>query len=180
MNPEQDPGDAELLLSLRNGDVDAFEVLYQRYAPTVMRYAWARLSERAGAEEILQETFLTVWAKRRLATIVDLSALPWLLSIAGNHLRNAIRKNARRRTLPLADVPDRPADDLTGLVAIEVALASLSEIDRRICELCLIDGHSYRSAATEVELSEGAVRKRLQRARANLRARLNTANEREG
>jgi RNA polymerase sigma factor (sigma-70 family) len=180
MNPEDAPGDVELLRSLWAGELDAFEALYQRYAPTVMRYAWARLGDRSGAEEILQETFLTVWTKHRRATIVDRSLLPWLLSITGNHLRNVLRKNARRQTLPLVELPDRAAEDLTGLVVIEAALASLSDIDRRICELCLIEGHSYGSAASEIELSEGAVRKRLQRARANLRAYLSTANERRG
>jgi RNA polymerase sigma factor (sigma-70 family) len=165
---------------ISHDDLDTFELVYQRYAPVVMRYAWARLGDRSGAEEILQETFLTMWAKRRQATVVDNSLLPWVLSIAGNHLRNAVRKEARRRTLPLAEIPDRATEDSSALLAIDAALASLSDTDRRICELILVDGHSYRSAASALRLSEGAIRKRLQRARVTLRAALTSTRQREG
>jgi RNA polymerase sigma factor (sigma-70 family) len=176
MNPEEDPSDVELQESFLTGSLDAFEMLYQRYAPTIMRYAWGRVGDRAGAEDVLQDTFLTAWVGRRRSTIVDRSLLPWLLSISGNHLRNAVRKNARRETLPLMEIPDRLADTFTGLAVIEEALESLSPMDRKICELCLVEGHSYRSAAAEVQLSEGAVRKRLQRARTSLRTFLDIAN----
>lgn len=176
MNPE-DPGDVELLQAVWHGELDAFERLYERHAPTVMRYAWARLGDRHAAEEILQESFLTAWKKRRQATIVDLSLLPWLLAIAGNHLRNAARKASRNRTLPLAEAPERATGDASTLVAIERALSALSPVDRRICELCMVEGYSYREAAAEVELTEAAVRKRLQRARATLRESLSSPNE---
>jgi RNA polymerase sigma factor (sigma-70 family) len=165
-------GDEPFLAPLSRDDLDAFERAYELYAPVVMRYAWARLGDRSGAEEILQETFLTMWTKRRQATIIDDSPLPWILAIAGNHLRNAVRKQARRRSVPLSELPDRPTDNSTALLAINAALSALSDIDRRICELILVDGHSYRSAASELELSEGAIRKRLQRARIALRASL--------
>ncbi len=168
----EDRSDVDVLEACWRGDVQGFAAIYDRHAPAVMRYAWARLGDRSEAEEILQETFLTAWAKRRQATIVDLSLLPWILAIAGNHIRNQLRRRARTSTLTLHDLPEPAAPQRDGLVAIEQAMATLSELDRRVCELCLIDGYSYKQAAERVELTEVAVSKRLQRARAHLRNEL--------
>jgi len=164
--------DIDFVLACREGDLDAFSTLYARHAPAVMRYAWSQLGDRTLAEDVLQETFATAWAKRRSASIVDLSLLPWLLAICRNHARNQIRRNERTRAVSLDesfDVVATPA-----LAWIDEALSTLSASDRRICELCLIDGYSYRQAAEIVESTPAAVGKRLQRSRARLREYLET------
>jgi len=45
----------------------------------------------------------------------------------------------------------------------------MSDIDRRICEMCLIEGAPYAEAAEAVGLSTPATAKRLERARARIR-----------
>ncbi|MFC5502213.1 RNA polymerase sigma factor [Lysinimonas soli] len=165
--------DIDFLLACRDGDVDAFAELYARHAPTVLRFAWSRLGDRSLAEEVLQETFTTAWAKRRRASIVDLSLLPWLLAICYNHIRNQVRRRERTRTVPLDEVTVGAAPSSSDLAWIEETLGELSETDRRIVELCLIDGFSYREVADRVDSTPAAVGKRLQRARLRLRASLN-------
>jgi RNA polymerase sigma-70 factor (ECF subfamily) len=140
----------------------------------VLRYAWSQLGDRSLSEDVLQETFATAWAKRRSASIVDLSLLPWLLSICRNHARNQIRRNERTRAVPLDESTDVPAAPPAHLAWIDEALATLSPSDRRICELCLLEGYSYRQAADLVESTPAAVGKRLQRSRARLRQYLET------
>ncbi len=168
--------DIDLLLAARAGDAAAFGQLYERHAPAVLRYAWSRAGDRGAAEELLQDTFLTAWARRRSATILDESLLPWLLVICRNHVANHLRRLARRRTdavdpalLPAA----RAADQEIAWISAE--LDRLSELDRRVCQLCLVDSLSYREAADELDSTPAAVGKRLQRARGRLRRALGEA-----
>lgn len=169
-----DRADNELVRACKSGDVAAFAVLYRRYAPTVMRYSWSRLNDRAQAEDVVQETFTTAWAKLRTANLIDESLLPWVLAIAGNHTRNQLRRNIKHRAVGLSDAESSAADPSTlvptsDLIAIESALSSLSPTDRLVCELCLIDGFSYAEAAQMVGTTASAVRNRLHRSRARLR-----------
>ena len=53
--------DEQLVARMVRGDVAAFEVLYDRYAPTVMGLALRVVTDRALAEEVVQETFWRVW-----------------------------------------------------------------------------------------------------------------------
>ena len=98
--------DIDFLLACRDGDLDAFGELYSRHAPIVLRYAWSLTGSRATAEDILQETFATAWAKRKRTTIVEVSLLPWLLSICRNRPRNEVRRTQRRRTDTVEYTPD--------------------------------------------------------------------------
>ncbi len=61
-----------------NGDVDAFRALFRVYAPRVKSYMLRQGADAATAEELSQETLLTVWRKAALysdekgsATTVD-------------------------------------------------------------------------------------------------------------
>jgi RNA polymerase sigma factor (sigma-70 family) len=167
-----DTSDMDFLLACRDGDLDAFGVLYRRHAPTVLRYAWSVAGTRALAEDILQETFATAWAKRKHATIIDISLLPWLLSICRNHLRNEARRIQRRQTFSVDEVPE-PSIGITDQFAwVRDALAMLTTEDRRVCELCLVEGLTYKQAADLIGSTPAAVGKRLQRARARLRSAL--------
>lgn len=164
--------DIDFVLASREGDLEAFSMLYERHAPAVMRYAWSQLRDRNLAEDVVQETFATAWAKRRSASIVDLSLLPWLLAICRNHARNQIRRNERTKAIQLDEALDIVATP--ALAWIDEALSLLSPADRRVCELCLIEGYSYRQAAEIIESTPAAVGKRLQRSRARLREYLET------
>ncbi|WIB65722.1 sigma-70 family RNA polymerase sigma factor [Curtobacterium sp. MCBD17_040] len=180
--------DIELLLEAQHGDVAAFTTLYRRHARAVLRYAWAGLGDRSQAEDVLQETFTVMWRKRRQAAIVDESLLPWLLVVCRNHVRNQLR---RRRRQTAHELDDQSAthhqnalhSDAEELVAMRVELGRLSDLDRRLCELCLGEGYTYREAAALLDTTETAVGKRLQRARARLRSALSgdePTNTREG
>jgi RNA polymerase sigma factor (sigma-70 family) len=162
-----DESDAELWLAYREGDTAAFTRLYRSHAPAVLRYSWSIVGERALAEETLQETFLTAWDKRKASHIVDDSLLPWLLTIARNHSRNQLRRARRHRTVPVdAELAaEAPRDELAWVSA---EIASLSESDQLLCQLCLVEGYTYAEAARVLDTTEAAVGKRLQRVRARL------------
>jgi RNA polymerase sigma-70 factor (ECF subfamily) len=169
---EQRVWDIDLLLSAQRGDMTAFSTLYRRHARAVLRYAWAALGDRTQAEDALQDTFTVAWAKRRGVTIVDESVLPWLLAVCRNHVRNQLRRRRRHAAAELTESMADPDHGMDELVAMRVELERLSPLDRRVCELCLGEGYSYREAAALLDTTETAVGKRLQRARVRLRTAL--------
>ncbi|MDY1005881.1 sigma-70 family RNA polymerase sigma factor [Curtobacterium sp. CFBP9011] len=63
---------------------------------------------------------------------------------------------------------DTPVTTSSGS-SIRDEIDTLPPLDRRICELCLIEGHSYTEAATMLGLSVGAVTQRVSRSRARLK-----------
>lgn len=88
------------LMSIRRGDAGAWERLIARYEGRLLAFVDARLNDRAGAEDIVQETFLGF-----------LTALPnydeqtpvesFLFAIAAHKLTDALRRKGRRPTMPL-------------------------------------------------------------------------------
>jgi DNA-directed RNA polymerase specialized sigma24 family protein len=76
-------------------DVRSFEAMYDLYAPAVARFAWSVSPTSGAAQDLLQETFLTAWTKRRSVRLVDGSPLPWLLTTCHNHARNHARRERK-------------------------------------------------------------------------------------
>ena len=60
---ESEGTDAELLRQLASGDDRALSIVFDRHAAAVTRYAWAIAPSRSDVEEIVQDTFVTVWRK---------------------------------------------------------------------------------------------------------------------
>jgi RNA polymerase sigma factor (sigma-70 family) len=160
--------DRELMGRVREEDARAFGELFDRHSVAVFRYAWGFVRQDADAQELLQDTFVTAWDRRNHLRLVGDSVLPWLLVTCRNHARNLRRRSSYRLALPLRE-GDFARNDPPELRWVRDAIDSLGEADRRVCELCLIDGLSYREAARELGLTPAAVGKRLERARARLR-----------
>lgn len=169
-----DLGDRELLGAVVEGDHNAFDILYARAAPAVARFAWSLSASRDGVEELLQETFLTMWRKPAAVHLVNESALPWLLVTCRNHARNRARRDRRRREAAQRFEASVVAEPSTDSPALELrwaldSIAHLPATDRLVCELVLLQGRSYREAAEQLSISEASVGKRLHRARRQVR-----------
>ncbi|MEU0572584.1 sigma-70 family RNA polymerase sigma factor [Nonomuraea sp. NPDC005983] len=129
---------------------------------------WAYVVSRAGrqvADEVVSETFAIAW--RRLDDVPD-PALPWLLGVARNVLRDNVRAEVRREALNAelrswteSDV----AEHVTERLGVLKALAELPEEDRETLILVAWQGLSPREAARVVGCSPATFRVRLHRAR---------------
>ena len=154
-----------------------FEVLFRAHYPAVRRFAYHRAITGVDADDLVSETFLVAW--RRLDVVPEDDALPWLLAVAGNVLRNQAR--SRRRYLNLlgrmpppvsAPPPLEPSDNAP---AIRAALAALSADDREILLLVAWDGLTPHQAATALGTNAGTARLRLHRARKRFAAHFEPA-----
>lgn len=165
-------GDAALTRRVASGDRAALAQAFDRFAPTLTRYAWALAASRPDVEELVQDTFLTFWQKSETLALPTGSLLPWLLVVCRNHARNLVRKRTRNAAAELPEdlvgAPDaeEAREQLRWVLA---AIATLPPIDRRICELCLLEGRSYADAAEMLGLSVGAVTQRVARSRTRLK-----------
>jgi RNA polymerase sigma factor (sigma-70 family) len=167
-------GDDKLLSMSAAGDQVAFADLYDRHAESVARYAWGWVQSTSDVQDLLQETFLTAWQKAATVDVIGSSALPWSLATCKNHARNRQRKTMRRHEMAFSEVMSEPGLDPQSEQRVRARwvqdeIAALDPIDRRICEMCLIEGASYAEVSAELGRSVAFVGKRLQRAKARLR-----------
>jgi RNA polymerase sigma-70 factor (ECF subfamily) len=169
MNPEQ-RSDEQLMLSLAEGELGAFDHLFLRYWEKLRRFFIRRLEERSRAEELAQDTFLAVF---RAASRYEPRALfrTYLYAIALRLLR-AERRRARLRALWfLLDpgrepvVPHRSDDAMW----IRQALERLPAKDREVLMLREYDELSYAEIAAVLKMRLNTVRSKLFRARQALR-----------
>lgn len=170
--------DRELWRDAVGGDSAAFGALFERHAQAVYVYCFRRTADWALSEDLTSVVFLEAWRRRCDVRLVHESALPWLLGVATNAVRNAQRSLRRHRAalgrLPLEQEPDF-ADDLAGRLDEERrmrdvlgALAGLPRREREVVALCRFAGLSYEEAAVALAIPVGTVRSRLSRARARL------------
>src|SRR3954449_10103951 len=104
--PEQDT-DGDLIVRTGEGDRDAFEQLYKRFARPVFGLALRRLGDRFRAEDAVQETFAAVWRSARTYRPDRGAGGTWLYAVA----RNAIADRGRARREPPMEVPDTPSSE---------------------------------------------------------------------
>ncbi len=96
VNNEEDEykTDEELVVLINNGNVFAFEMLYDRYSASLFQFFYAKLRDREKAEDFLQELFLKLFRKgESFDTSKKFSS--WIYSIAHNQCKNEYRKLSR-------------------------------------------------------------------------------------
>jgi len=184
--------DNELVEEARNGRPGAFETLVKRYEKKVFHLAYGFVQDSAAADDLAQEVFVKAYlalpkfkGKSEFGT--------WLYRIAVNHVKDHLRKVARRREVSLEEFRDFPfaADD--GIKARELqqaeerrkkavlrVLETLPPKYRVILTLRDVEGLSYEEITRILKISPGTVDSRLFRARRMLRQRMSPHLDEEG
>ncbi len=177
--------DATLLARIGDDDKSAFGLVYDRHIRSVHAFSLTRLERREDAEEVTQDTFVTLWRRRRSITLAGDSLLPWLLVTSKNlvaNRRRALDVHAHRHSDTADNEPiatKAPGPEYCAEVAelramIASAVDALSTTDKEIFSLCVVDGRSYDVAAALLGISSSAIRNRLSRLRTHLRSELRT------
>ena len=171
------PSDAEVI-GRSLGDPEAFGLIYDRHAPTVLRFLGRRVGAKV-AEGLLGELFRIAFERRKTFDASRGSALPWLYGIGSNVLLKHRRGEARRlRANARMAAGLEAADRRAGAAALDArvlfprvaeAIEALPDDERETLLLFAWEELSYQSVAEALELPIGTVRSRLNRARARLR-----------
>jgi len=155
-------------------EMQRFTTLYDTHQRQVYGYAVSRAGRQA-ADEIVSDTFLVAW--RRFGELPE-PALPWLLGVARNLIREQARQTARQESIE-AELRSWTAQEPTGADPAEVvtdrqvvlsALAAMSADDRELLTLVAWHGLTAREAARVVGCSSATYFVRLHRARRRLEA----------
>jgi RNA polymerase sigma-70 factor (ECF subfamily) len=197
--PKSDPAswradpDVVAMERVRDGDMEAFQVLFTKYSGAIVKFAYRFLGSRDRAEEVAQTAFLQLYrarkrykAKARFAT--------FLYRIAANLCLNELRRFDYSGKIESLDTPDEsesgnssladrlPDSDSPGPAqrlacreaAIEVKklLKHLPPNQRMAVLLSRVEGFSYQEVAENLDTSVSAVKSLVFRATETLRREL--------
>jgi RNA polymerase sigma-70 factor (ECF subfamily) len=161
---------------------EAFAALYDRHAAPIHRFAGRRLGDQM-ADDVVGETFLAAFRRRKRYDLRRADARPWLYGIAANvigkHRRaevRMLRAFARTGADPIgaghADLVDSRVCAAAVQRDLAAALAGLSAGDRDVLLLIAWADLSYEETAAALGIPVGTVRSRLNRARRKVREAL--------
>ena len=169
--------ESNLIQRATKGDAAAWEPLMLAHQEPVFRLAYLFLGDPDDAEDITQETFLRAY--RNLKRFDSARPLrPWLLSIAANLARNHHRSAARYlAALTRSFHAEPPASlDVEGHTSLNQdsgqlwkAVRQLNADDQQIIYLRFFLDLSTAEAAQALDVAEGTVKSRLNRAVGRLR-----------
>ncbi len=162
----RDRNETQLVTSAATGDAAAFTELVRRYRDMVYGYCYHRTCSFEDARDLAQETFVRAYSS--LGQLRDASSFgPWLRRIAAN-LCNRWASNARE--IPFEQIEVLQPSESPTTVLVRDALCRLPDNEQLAIVLHYVDGLSYSDIAGFLEISKGAVRGRLYRAREMLKA----------
>ncbi|MEV4174562.1 MULTISPECIES: RNA polymerase sigma factor [unclassified Nonomuraea] len=177
------------LVSASWTEPEAFAELFDRYSAMLYRYVSKRLGPEP-AEDLVGETFLVAFSRRRSYDLAYPDARPWLFGIltklvSRHHRTEAARYRALLRA-PVDSEVESPADRVAAGVTAQAvraelagALAALPAKDRDVLLLIAWGDLTYEEVARALGIPVGTVRSRLNRGRRKVRAALGDANPME-
>jgi RNA polymerase sigma-70 factor, ECF subfamily len=165
-----------LVARLRAGELSALGEAYDAHHVHVRAFAQRLLGDPSAAEDLVQETFLTL--PRVVGRFRGESSLrTFLVSIAVRHAGHHLRSAARRRTAmarfageppAIGPAPDEEADRRRLAAALQRALDALPVHQRVAIVLCEVEGRTSAEAGRIVGAPEATVRTRLFHAKRKL------------
>jgi RNA polymerase sigma factor (sigma-70 family) len=174
--------DADLVARIAAGDKAAFDAIYDRYLPLVLRWSLRETGNREVAADLAAETFAAALIASPRYRSRKGSVGTWLLGIARNKLRESrrskrIEDSARRRigldSVTFAETDFERVDELVSIdPAVLGLLETLSPALRDAVSQHVIQERSYEEIAQELSCSESVVRQRVSRGLRALRSEL--------
>lgn len=168
-------------------DERALMELIDLATPWLLGIVQAMLSDRSEAEEVVMESFETVWNRIHLLDPAQGGLLPWLLRITRNRAIDRLRARKRRRgyteRLTAVTAPEEsvaPAGEPNEAAqpgwhvhrSVHSALAALPEDQRQAVRLAYFEGLTQSEIAARLDLPIGTVKTRLRLAFDKLRGAL--------
>jgi RNA polymerase sigma-70 factor (ECF subfamily) len=174
--------DGALLLRIGEGDVEAVGELYDRYATMLFPLALRIVRDRAEAEDVVHDAFVTVTDRAGQYAPDRGTVAAWLVTLVRNLSIDRTRRRDRRGSLErdvlaheptaIVDDPETLTADAAERVKIRRALALLPTAQRETLEVAFFEGLTYPEIAARENLPLGTIKSRAARALAALREAL--------
>ncbi|MEK3903969.1 RNA polymerase sigma factor [Paenibacillus sp. FSL R7-0179] len=146
---------------------------YEQYADMLYRIALVHLGSRQDAEEATQDTFIKLLEKAPVFKD-DEHQKAWLIRVITNHCKNLLGRGWRKREVKLEGVEPVTADNPEELAVLQLVLA-LPVKYKTVIHLYYYEDYPVQEISRILQISESAVKMRLQRGRQLLRLELEGA-----
>lgn len=176
MERMKDISDQLLLFEISvNNDEGAFRMIFERYSERLFNLIYRMTQHYEDSNDLLQEVFIRVYKNRRKCFRMK-NFKGWVYTVALNLARDYIRLHKRRREQVLdekresidGDDPLKNSEDAEIKRKILNALKKLNIKYRAVFTLRDIQGMSYQEISKALNIEEGTVKSRLNRARLRL------------
>ena len=169
----------ELINTVLNGDPQAFDLVVHRYGDRMYRFILKYIADRATAEDLTQETFISAFQTLdRFNFQAKFST--WLFGIALNKIRNYYNRAPEARYRFVSDEwlqnftsqgcsPPDAVERKNTIQAVQRMIDQLPDDMREILILAAMEGCSYEEIARIVDMPVGTVKSKLFRAREQIR-----------
>jgi RNA polymerase sigma-70 factor (ECF subfamily) len=165
--------DEELMPLIGEKDPEAFEVFYDRHGGVAYSLAYRIVGEKAAAEDVTQEAFISIWKSGARFDRARGSVRSWMLSIVRNRAIDALRSRAGKAPKLSFDddaiLEQRPAEELTDDEAmrretaseLRGALGELPGEQSKVIELAYFGGFSQSEISRMLGVPLGTVKGRM-------------------
>lgn len=161
-------GSTESLLigRLREGDKNAFEILYYQYCNQLKTFAYFELKDKGMAEDAVHDIFLKLWLKRQSLDPAQ-SIKGFLYTCLKNHILNLIRtrKNELLKNMCAARQYSSSACDTEqsyaasrGMQLVREHVSGFAQKKQAILQMSLFQGLTHDEIANRVNLSVNTVK----------------------
>lgn len=176
--------DEELMPLIGEKDPDAFEVFYDRHGGVAYSLAYRIVGEKAAAEDVTQEAFISIWRSGARFDRARGSVRSWMLSIVRNRAIDALRSRAGKAPKLTFDdeavLEQRPAEELTEEEAMQHetarelrgAVGALPSEQAKVIELAYFGGFSQSEIAAMLGVPLGTVKGRMRLGMEKIRGEL--------
>ncbi len=180
------PSDEDLIERFQNGDLYAFDLIVKRYKEQLLNFVYRFVGNQEEAEDIVQETFLRVYRKRKAyKRIAKFST--WIYTIAGNLSRTELRRRKRRKLFSVSEMgfEDRdfeisddvynPETQVDGVIQEEIIHREINNLSPKFREVIIlrdVQELSYEEISKIIKVPIGTVKSRVNRGRLKLQSQL--------
>src|SRR4051794_40719989 len=178
--------DEDLMRLVQRGDARAFEAIYDRHGSAAFSLAYRIAGNRAAAEDIVQEAFLSVWRSAVRYSPERGNLRSWLLSVVHNRAIDSLRRSItqNRHQVDAEGIEERKAaPEFTDVEALrrDEARTVRTEMERlpadqlRVVELAYFGGFTHSQIAEMLGMPLGTVKGRMRLALDKMRDGLGEA-----
>ncbi len=165
--------DEELMPLIGAKDPEAFEVFYDRHGGVAYSLAYRIVGEKAAAEDVTQEAFISIWRSGARFDRARGSVRSWMLSIVRNRAIDMLRSRAGKAPKLSFDddaiLEQRPSDEFTDDEAmrretateLRGALGGLPGEQSKVIELAYFGGFSQSEISRMLGVPLGTVKGRM-------------------
>lgn len=168
---------------VRDGEIRAFEVVFDRHGDAAFSLAYRMSGRRALAEDVVQEAFLSLWRTGARYDRSRGSVRAWVLGVVHNRAIDAFRREVVKsgrdvsddgiaERLAASERTDREVERRDEARQVRSALEELPGDQRQVIELAYFGGFTHSQIADMLSLPAGTIKGRMRLGLSKMRVTL--------